>query len=114
MTRLWNEGKMIPVTLVVVPEQVVMRYKTLEKDGYTAVVVGIASSKGGYVLLKEFACDESCFTSHPVGSSFFGLLQDSEKYTLIGISKGKGFQGVIKRHHFSGGPETHGSKFHRA
>lgn len=107
---------MSPVTLVTVPQQVVVRYKTMEKDGYTAVIVGTPSKKkeGAYTLLKEFACDQSFLQSYPIGSSFFSLLQDGEKYTLVGISKGKGFQWVIKRHHFSGGPETHGSKFHRA
>jgi large subunit ribosomal protein L3 len=115
MTRLWNNGKMIPVTLVMIPWQVVVRYKTMEKDGYAAVVVGTPSKKtGSYTLLKEFACDEASMQNFPVGSTFVSQLIDGAKYTLVGISKGKGFQGVIKRHHFSGGPASHGSKFHRA
>jgi large subunit ribosomal protein L3 len=114
MTRIWQDTKMIPVTLVIMPEQVVVRYKTMENDGYTAVVVGVPSKKWGYSLLKEFHCNESTIQSYPVGSSFSDLLIDGTAYNLVGTSKGKGFQWVIKRHHFAGGPETHGSKFHRA
>jgi large subunit ribosomal protein L3 len=116
MTRMWKNGKMIPVTLAIIPSQIVVRYKTQENDGYTAVVVWVHGRKPGtYALLKEFACDESFVNSTAVGAPIdLSILWEGSEFTVQGISKGKGFQWVIKRHHFSGGPETHGSKFHRA
>lgn len=116
MTRLRSDGKMIPVTLVIIPDQRVIRYKTIENDWYNAVVVGIPSKKAGmYTLMKEFPCDDACMQAFPIGSSFVDeSLSEGSKHTLVGISKGKWFQWVIKRHHFAGWPDTHGSKFHRA
>jgi ribosomal protein L3 len=70
MTRMRRNGKMIPVTLAIIPGQVVVRYKTQENDGYTAVVVGVHGRKPGtFALLKEFACDESFVNSTAVGAA---------------------------------------------
>jgi len=65
--------------------------------------------------VKEFRIEQSEEAVKEVGSEVgFADLQGVEMVTLTGISKGKGFAGAMKRHNFSGGPATHGSKFHRA
>ncbi len=116
MTRLWDNGKMIPVTLVVVPHQVITRYKTTENDWYNAVIVWVPGKKSGtFSLLKEFPCSQEWMLEHPVGSPFIeNKLVDGNTHTIVGISKWKWFQWVIKRHHFGWWPDTHGSKLHRA
>ncbi len=129
MTQIFAEGgKIVPVTVIEAGPCCVVQVKTIEKDGYEAVKVGFneikkekkvnkalsgAFKKAGvkpYTLLKEFA----------MGDLKVGDLVTVEKFnkgdnvSVTGISKGKGFQGVIKRHKFAGGPASHGSTFYRA
>lgn len=129
MTQIFAEGgKIVPVTVIEAGPCCVVQVKTLEKDGYEAVKVGFneikkekkvnkalsgAFKKAGvkpYRLLKEFA----------MGDLKVGDLVTVEKFnkgdnvSVTGVSKGKGFQGVIKRHKFAGGPASHGSTFYRA
>ncbi len=129
MTQIFAEGgKIVPVTVIKAGPCCVVQVKTLEKDGYEAVKVGFneikkekkvnkalsgAFKKAGvkpYRLLKEFA----------MGDLKVGDLVTVEKFnkgdnvSVTGVSKGKGFQGVIKRHKFAGGPASHGSMFYRA
>lgn len=129
MTQIFTrDGKMVPVTVVEAGPCCVVQVKTLEKDGYEAVKVGFQEikkvkkvnkptagvfKKSGlkpYRILKEF----------PMGELKVGDLVTVEKFnkgdniSVTGISKGKGFQGVVKRHHFAGGPASHGSMFYRA
>lgn len=122
MSRIFQEdGEVVPVTYLQVEPNIVVRTKTQEKDGYNAVVLGIGgkkwkSRKGKentrYLKQKEWKLDaldgveagkEVTVESIPVQSMV----------TITGISKGKGFQGVMKRHGFAGGPATHGSHFKR-
>jgi large subunit ribosomal protein L3 len=123
MTRIWVGDKQVPATLVKLCDQEIIRYKTPEKDGYSAMVVGVGKQitnkkKGQKVkwnLVTEFLVDPSFAEQYPVGSSFTAAdLADVSSLRVVARSKGKGFQGVMKRHNFAGGPETHGSKFHRA
>jgi len=122
MTRIWIEGKMVPVTLVEILPQKILRYKTEEKDGYQAVVVGVGEkelkrekgTKLTYALQTEYRVDSAFSQANEVGKVLDeSLLAGVQSFEVKGVSKGKGFQGAMKRFHVSGGPKTHGSKFHR-
>lgn len=128
MTQIYTEdGKACSVTVVEAGPCCVIQVKTLEKDGYEAVKVGFLEvgekkvnkplagvfNKAGvksYRVLREF----------PMGGLKAGEFLTVERFSkgdrvsVTGISKGKGFQGVMKRFHYSGGPGSHGSTFHRA
>jgi large subunit ribosomal protein L3 len=122
MTRIWVDGKFVPVTLVEILPQKVLRYKTNEKDGYSAVVVGVEEvetkkekgQKLAYSTTTEFAVDDAFATANEVGKVLDTSFVDGvATFSVKGFSKGKGYQGVMKRFHLQGGPKTHGSKFHR-
>ena len=122
MTRLWIDGKMVPVTMVEVLPQKIVRYKTVEKDWYQAAVIGVdevetkkeKGQKLAYDMQTEFDVDDAYVASHEAGSvldlsSMDGVQSVEVKWT----SKWKWYQWAMKRFHLQGGPETHGSKFHR-
>ncbi|MBQ1812838.1 MAG: 50S ribosomal protein L3 [Bacilli bacterium] len=129
MTQVFaNDGKLIPVTVVSVEPNVVMQVKTKETDGYEAIQLGFTTKKekhsnkpevghakkantapkrflkeikgveGNYELGQEIKCD---------------IFEAGEIVDVTGTSKGKGFQGVIKRYNQSRGPMGHGSQYHR-
>lgn len=128
MTQIFMEdGEACPVTVVEAGPCCVVQVKTADNDGYEAVKVGFLEvkekklnrpeagvyKKAGmkpYKMLKEF----------PAGGLKVGEFITVEKFakgdrvSVSGVSKGKGFQGVMKRHHFAGGPGSHGSMFNRA
>ena len=122
MTRLWIDGKMVPVTMVEILPQKIVRYKTVEKDGYQAAVIGVdevetkkeKGQKLAYDMQAEFDVDDAYVASHEAWttldlSSMDGVQTVEVKWT----SKWKWYQWAMKRFHLQGGPETHGSKFHR-
>lgn len=122
MTRLWIDGKMVPVTMVEILPQKIVRYKTVEKDGYQAAVIGVdevetkkeKGQKLAYDMQAEFDVDDAYVSSHEAGSvldlsSMDGVQSVEVKWT----SKWKWYQWAMKRFHLQWGPETHGSKFHR-
>jgi len=129
MTRIFTEtGQRIPVTLVEVSPVTVVQVKTMETDGYESVQVGfeqatkeknITKAMQGHFkdvqphkTLREFKADD--ISQMQVGQTIdLSIFSEGEKVNVAGVSKGKGFQGVIKRHHFAGGPGAHGSRFHR-
>ena len=122
MSRIFLEdGQAVPVTYLKVEPNKVVRVKTEEKDGYNAAVLAVGakpwkSRKGKdnvrYQTMKEWKLDADQEVS--AGSEWtFEAIPAECTVSLSGISKGKGFQGVIKRHNFSRGPETHGSHHHR-
>lgn len=129
MTQIFTEhGEVIPVTVVEAGPVVVTQIKTAEKDGYTAIQVGFEDAKEkalnkpqkGHLAaantlkkhLKEFRVDS--VEGYTVGQEIKAdLFAAGELIDVTGISKGKGFQGPIKRHGQSRGPETHGSRYHR-
>jgi large subunit ribosomal protein L3 len=130
MTQVFNEdGLVIPVTVIEVEPNVVTQVKTEEKDGYNAVQIGYGTAKeksinkplkGHYDKagvtpkrkIREFRLDNVADVS--VGQEIKAdLFQTGSKVDITGISKGKGFQGVIKRHGQSRGPMAHGSRYHR-
>lgn len=122
MTQLFDdEGKVHPVTVLKTAPIVVTQVKTREKDGYEAIQVGYGekSSKkikkpqkghykdmGNFQYLKEV----SGVIAPAVGEKIESTLEAGDTVTVSAISKGKGFQGVVKRHGFHGGPRSHGQK----
>jgi len=130
MTQIFNEaGIVIPVTVIEVEPNVVTQVKTAEKDGYTAVQLGYETvreklsnkplkghfEKAGTTpkrKIKEFRLDS--VTEYTVGQELtVETFQIGDAVDITGTSKGKGFQGVIKRHGQSRGPMAHGSRYHR-
>ena len=112
MTRVVKGDAFVPVTLVRVPELKIAQIKTVEKDGYEAVVLEAVDGKN--VVRREVPFT-GAFTGMKAGDSVtLDVLEGVATVTLHSISKGKGFAGAMKRHNFSGGPAAHGSKFHRA
>lgn len=126
-----DDGKMIPVTVLDVNENYVLGYRSSEKDGYSAIrlargvnkkekrksIINRYKDKKVPKYVKEFRVDESDIDDSLVGKELSGelLLNKEVKFIdVVGKSKGKGFQGVMKRHNFAGGPSGHGSHFHRA
>ena len=120
-----EDGVVIPVTIVSVPPSVVTRVFEKEKDGYNAVQVGygiqkkqrlnkaqLGQMKGGfYKTLKEFRLKPTDSSDVKEGDVIdVSVFTPGDKLQASSISKGKGFQGVVKRHGFSGGPRTHGQK----
>ncbi|MGL6106817.1 50S ribosomal protein L3 [Romboutsia sp.] len=129
MTQIFTEeGIFVPVTVVETTPNVVTQVKTVEKDGYSAIQVGFEDAKekslnkpqkghlaAANVLkkhLKEFRVDaaEEFTVGQEIKADVFVA---GEKIDVSGTSKGKGFQGPIKRHGQSRGPESHGSRYHR-
>ena len=129
MTQIFTEaGIVVPVTVVETTPNVVTQIKTVEKDGYSAIQVGFEDAKekslnkpqkghlaAANVLkkhLKEFRVDsvEEFTVGQEIKADLFAA---GEKIDVTGTSKGKGFQGPIKRHGQSRGPESHGSRYHR-
>lgn len=130
MTRVFNEdGEAVAVTVIDVCDNVFLQQRTAEKDGYTAVQVGYDEQKesrltqpeqghvkanGGKAKKKilEFRLendDQLPEIEHPG----LDLFEEGQWVDVIGTSKGKGFQGVIKRFHWAGQPQSHGHMMHR-
>jgi large subunit ribosomal protein L3 len=129
MTQVFDEnGRMFPVTVVEAGPCRVIQVKTKENDGYEAVKVGFGEVKkvkkvdkamqgvfkkagtGLYRVLREFPMSDLS-----VGETIsVEKFQKGDIISVAGVSKGKGFQGVIKRHNYAGGPASHGSMFYRA
>ncbi len=126
MTQIFAEdGTMVPVSVVSVEPNTVTALRTLERDGYTAVQVGAGTARkltkprlGQLKGLprvrdaREFRLDD--VSGYEVGQTLdVSLFSAGDSVDVTGVSKGKGFAGTIKRHHFRRGPETHGSDSHR-
>ena len=126
MTQVFKENKVIPVTLIESGPNFVTQVKLKNSDGYDAVQVGfgqtkkINKSKTGHLKnlpklrwLREFRVEDSKLS---VGDEInVSIFAPGDMVNIIAVSKGKGFQGVVKRHGFGGGPKSHGQKDrHRA
>lgn len=112
MTRVIHNGAFTPVTLIRVPTLDVAQVKTLETDGYSAVVIRMTDGKK--VTMREFDLDGVLANVVKGDVLSLDILESITEVTVSGISKGKGFQGAMKRWNFKWGPASHGSKFHRA
>ncbi|MBI4155676.1 MAG: 50S ribosomal protein L3 [Candidatus Zambryskibacteria bacterium] len=127
MTQIFDEAGMVhPVTVLKAGPLTVTAVKTVSgKDGYNAVQVGFGSHaeknitkpvkgqmKGGnYMYLREFRTSTEETPMYTVGDNIdLSTFSSGDKVTVSAISKGKGFQGVVKRHGFHGGPRSHGQK----
>lgn len=129
MTQIFDDtGRLVPVTVLSLADNVVVGRRTVENDGYDAVVLGAEVVKAARVTkprlgqfpdgveprralieFRDFGLDVEI--GQTLGVDVFN---DVAFVDVIGRSKGKGYQGVMKRHGFGGGRKTHGSKFHRA
>jgi large subunit ribosomal protein L3 len=132
MTQVYAEnGRAYPVTVIEAGPCVVVQRKSKDKDGYSAVQLGLVEArkaksvtkpmKGHFDkaglppcrVLREFRVEDGAEVK--VGDKVsVDLFVPGDTLTVSGVSRGKGFQGVIKRHNFRGGAATHGSMFHRA
>lgn len=128
MTQIFDEdGIIIPVTVVEVKPNIVTQVKTLENDGYNAVQLGYGEIKDKHLndpkrghlkksenrkYLREFRTED--VDNYEVGQKIdLSIFKENDVIDVIGISKGKGTQGAIRRHNYGRGPEAHGSKSHR-
>ncbi|MCK9273735.1 MAG: 50S ribosomal protein L3 [Syntrophales bacterium] len=131
MTQIyWEDGSVIPVTAIEAGPCVVLQKKTDSTDGYGAVQLGFGRSaekktkapvrghqkkadKGFFKIMREFRTSEP--ETYEVGQELKAdLFNIGDFVDVVGTTKGRGFAGVVKRHHFKGGRATHGSMFHRA
>ena len=131
MTQVYEQGRVVPVTVVQAGPCLVVQRKTAAADGYEAVQLGLVEErpakrvgkpalgrfqKAGIPPVKRlaefrFGDGEDPKPGDEVKASIFA---ENDYVDVVGVSKGKGFQGVVKRHGFGGGRATHGSMFHRA
>ncbi len=127
MTQVFaDDGTMVAVSVVAIEPNTVTRVRTDERDGYTAVQVGtdvakrLTKPEAGQLgslpkvaTIREFRVDD--IAGYEVGQSLAigDLFAPGDLVDVTGISKGKGFAGHVKRHHFKRGPKTHGSDHHR-
>ncbi len=129
--RFAEDGSVIPLTVVQAGPCVVVQRKTKDRDGYDAIQLGLVepdrkvrankpmeghfkkAAVAPVKLLREFRVgpDEELKVGETVKATMF---TPADRVNVSGVSKGKGFAGVMKRHHFAGGRATHGSMFHRA
>lgn len=126
MTQIFqDDGTMIPVSVVAIEPNTVTRLRTPERDGYTAVQLGVEPSKkltkpeAGQLkdlpkvaVIREFRVDDA--SGFEVGQTLdISLFAAGDVIDVTATSKGKGFAGTVKRHNFKRGPKTHGSDHHR-
>lgn len=123
MDQVWQGEKVVPVTLIEAGPVVITQIKTTEKDGYQAIQVGFDNSAkklnksiaghlknlGNFRVLKEFKVSD--VSNYKVGDTIdVSVFNPGDKLRITGNEKGRGYQGVVKRHGFHGGPKTHGQK----
>ncbi|EUJ18424.1 50S ribosomal protein L3 [Listeria aquatica] len=130
MTQVFTEnGELIPVTVIEAADNVVLQKKTVETDGYEAVQIGFENKREvlankpekGHVakanttpkrFIREFR--DVNLDEYEIGSEIkVDVFAEGDVVDVTGVSKGKGFQGVIKRHGQARGPMAHGSRYHR-
>ena len=133
MTQVFTEdGTVVPVTVIKAGPCLVVQRKTADRDGYDAVQLGLVeeipprrvtkgrrghfakANVGSMRRLGEFGVGDGDDEMGPGDEVKASIFEVDEYVDVVGTSKGKGFQGVMKRHNFSGGGATHGSMFHRA
>ena len=131
MTRVYDEkGRMRTATVIEADGNRVIQVKTLEKDGYNAVQVGfddqkpqrVTKAQAGHFsksscppkkFIREFRLANEEAAPEQVGDLSLTVFEVGQFVDVIGQSKGKGFQGVVKKHNFEGQPASHGSMMHR-
>ena len=128
MTQVFqDDGTMVAVSVLAIEPNTVTRLRTPDRDGYTAVQIGTDVSKKlnkpetgqlkdlpKVATIREFRVDSVDDVTVGQVFSIGDLFEAGDMVDVTGVSKGKGFAGVIKRHNFHRGPQTHGSDHHRA
>jgi large subunit ribosomal protein L3 len=129
MTQIFtNDGKVVPVTVIEAGPCCVIQVKTVERDGYESVKLGFSEIRKVKRVNKPMVgvCKKAGVKPHKVLKEFrignvkvgefvnVGVFSKGDRVKVSGVSKGKGFQGVMKRHNYAGGPGSHGSMFNRA
>jgi len=129
-----EDGTVVPVTVIKAGPCIVTQKKAKDTDGYSAVQLGLVEfirpgrvrkpraghfKKAGVPpcrILREFGFEDNVENALKVGDQIVAnqVFHEKDKVVISGTSKGRGFAGLIKRHHFGGGADTHGSMFHRA
>jgi len=127
MTQFFTEdGVVVPATIVSVPKAVVTQVKTVDTDGYNAIQIasgerkekniakaqiGHFNGKGNFRFVKEFRLKEGETSDLELGNEINAdIFEAGDIVTVSGVSKGRGFQGGVKRHGFKGAPNTHGHR----
>jgi large subunit ribosomal protein L3 len=122
MSQIFDkEGNVIPVTVIEAGPCFIAQIKTKEKDGYNSIQIGFenlkekkiknSQKKKPYNHIREFLLKEEDLSKYNVGDKIdVSIFAEGDKVKATGISKGRGFQGVVKRHGFKGGPASHGHK----
>ena len=134
MTQVFRaDGQVVPVTVLKAGPCVVVQRKTPATDGYDAIQLGLLeyakkssttkpaaghlkkSGAEGVKFQREFRLEDGSNGDMKAGDRVLvDEFKPKEKVDVIGVSKGRGYAGLVKRHHFRGGPDTHGSMFNRA
>lgn len=126
------DGTLIPVTMIEIEPNIITQIKTKENDGYNAIQVGVEDKRQkltskpemGHVkksgletgkrVYREFLISDEEVNNYKLGDKIdVNIFADGEIVDVQGTSKGKGFQGAIKRHNQARGPMSHGSRYHR-
>ncbi|WKC78029.1 50S ribosomal protein L3 [Borreliella turdi] len=129
MTQIFQKnGIVVPVTVIEFQPNYIIGKKTVDRDGYSALIAGSVDLKGSKVSKpikgqykslkdiepKKYVIELKGLDGYDAGDEIKVDVFKSVKYVdVTGTTKGKGFQGAMKRYNFSGGPSSHGSKFHR-
>ena len=132
MTQLFDkDGVVSPATVIKAGPCVVLQAKRVDRDGYEAVQLGLVEARPARVtrplaghykkadvpptrVRREVRLAAGSEPARPGDQVLVTVFADGDQVDVIGTSRGKGFQGVVRRHHFRGGAATHGSMFHRA
>ncbi|HEX7767151.1 MAG TPA: 50S ribosomal protein L3 [Nitrospira sp.] len=127
MTQVFDETRLTPVTVIEAGPCRVVTIKTKERDGYEAVQLSygevkerkLSKAELGHLKKQQAPASRVLREFEKVGdvtvgdSVTVGMFKKGDWVDVVGVSKGKGFQGVVRRHNYAGGPESHGSMFHR-
>ncbi|MFW5853445.1 MAG: 50S ribosomal protein L3 [Patescibacteria group bacterium] len=131
MTQIFDQdGRVLPVTVIAAGPVRVLEVKNVAKDGYDGVYVGYGqkplakmskalqgqikknwpAAENGFQVLKEFRTKAKAVEAEPGQEVSVSVFNSGDEVEISGLTKGKGFQGVVKRYNFAGGPRTHGQK----
>ena len=127
MTQVFDETRLTPVTVIEAGPCRIVTIKTKERDGYEAVQLSygevkerkLSKAELGHLKKQQAPASRVLREFEKVGdgavgdSVTVGMFKKGDWVDVVGVSKGKGFQGVVRRHNYAGGPESHGSMFHR-
>jgi large subunit ribosomal protein L3 len=131
MTQIFDdEGKVVPVTVIAIEPCVISQVKTVDNDGYSAAQLAfeecnvnrLTRPQQGHLasagvqprrFLKEYEIQDGATVAVGDTIGAADIFAEGDKVSVVGVSKGKGFAGVVKRYHFHGGDMTHGSMIHR-